>query len=378
MRFLDACSGISAASVAWKPLGWTCAGFSEIDPFACAVLAHHYPEVTNYGDITTADFRCVGPVDVLVGGTPCQGFSVAGRGAGMDDPRSRLALRFLDVAAECGAKWIVWENVFALTNKRHRRDFLGFLREMRVRGYSLAWRILDARYWGVAQQRRRVFVVGHLGDDWRPPAAVLFDAGSLRGDSAPGTTARTHVAALTACGVGTCGADDGQAQAGHLIAFDPMQITSAANRANPKPGDPCHTLHQRGAGMIAHTLRGDGFDASEDGTGRGTLIVFQTRIGRNGRGQPKAICDALTSSEGGSHTDSKPHVAYYDTVRRITPMEAERLMNVPDGYTLVPYRGKPAKDSPRYRALGNSIVTTVLRWLGERIEAVERGNYAVG
>ena len=187
MTFGSVCSGIEAASVAWNPLGWEAAWFSEIDRFPSLVLAHHYPEVPNLGDMTRIHERkefSARPIDVLVGGTPCQSFSVAGKRGGMDDHRGNLALVFSRIARLARARWVVWENVPGVLSSNGGRDFAAFLRSLSECGYMGFYRTADAQYFGVPQRRRRVFVVGYLGD-WRPAAAVLLERSSLSGNPPP-------------------------------------------------------------------------------------------------------------------------------------------------------------------------------------------------
>ncbi len=205
MRYATLCSGIGAPETAWEPLGWECAFHSEIEPFPCSVLAHHNPDVPNYGDMTKyKEWPNDGTVELICAGTPCQSFSVAGLRKGLDDPRGNLMLVFGAIAAKYRPRWLVWENVPGVLSSGGGKDFaslLGLLTGKRVvppvegwqnsgvlagigSAYGLAWRILDAQYFGVAQRRRRVFVVGYLGD-WRPAAAVLLEREGLRGDSAP-------------------------------------------------------------------------------------------------------------------------------------------------------------------------------------------------
>jgi DNA (cytosine-5)-methyltransferase 1 len=260
MRYGSVCSGIEAATVAWHPLGWRPAFYSEIDKFPRAVLAHHYPDVPLHGDFTTIREGEYEPIDLLVGGTPCQSFSIAGLRGGLGDARGNLALAFLQLARRSRARWVVWENVPGVLSSNGGRDFGSILGGLAELGYGFAYRVLDAQYFGVAQRRRRVFVVGHLGD-WRRAAAVLFERESLRGDTAPRRQAGPGVAALTANGVGTCGADDNQAQAGHLI----------ARALNAKGG--VGRIDGESETFVTHSLRADGFDASENGTGRGTPLV---------------------------------------------------------------------------------------------------------
>jgi DNA (cytosine-5)-methyltransferase 1 len=193
MKYISICSGIEAASVAWHSLGWEPLAFSEIEPFPCAVLAHHWPQVPNLGDMTkyenwTTDIR----PDLIVGGTPCQAFSVAGLRKGLADPRGNLTLTFLAILARYRPQWVVWENVPGVLSENTGAfgAFLGGLGEL---GYGFAYRVLDAQYFGVAQRRKRVFVVAYLGD-WRPAAAVLFERESLSGHTAPSREKREGVA----------------------------------------------------------------------------------------------------------------------------------------------------------------------------------------
>jgi DNA (cytosine-5)-methyltransferase 1 len=246
----------------------------------------------------------------------------------MDDPRGNLALEFLRLADATRAKWIVWENVPGVLSSNDGRDFGSFLGGLGEIGYGFAYRVLDAQYFGVPQRRRRVFVVGYFGD-WRPPAAVLLERESLRGHPAPGKETRQDTAGLAAGNLGNGGgrvASALMAKGGTgrnnadetYLAFDTTQITSAANRSDPKQGDPCHTL------------------------------------------------------AAGSHAPAVSINARRQQVRRLTPKECERLQGFPDNYTRVTYRGKPAKDGPRYKAIGNSMAVPVMRWIGERIVQVEK------
>lgn len=400
--------------MAWEGLGWEACGFSEIEPFPSAVLGHHYPGVLNLGDLTQYhDWPTTLRPDLIVGGTPCQSFSVAGLRQGLADPRGNLTLVFLGLLKRERPRWVVWENVPGVLSDQSGAfgAFLGGLGEL---GYGFAYRVLDAQYYGVAQRRRRVFVVGYLGD-WRRAAAVLFEPESLRGDPAPGRGA-------------------GQKPAPCLS-------------ARTKGGGGLGTDFECDGGLIpetAHTLRGEGFDASEDGTGRGTPLVaaFSGRArGDDGRGYDRAP-QVFENGVVGALDTMKPHCVAFDTtqvtskanysnpkegdpchplasgahppavafnmhksgnegssmgvaqertdclrafekspfavmhgaaaVRRLTPVECERLQGFPDGYTQVPVRGKPAADGPRYKALGNSMAVPVMRWIGERIALVEK------
>ena len=201
MKYLSVCSGIEAATVAWHPLGWQAVGFSEIEKFPSQVLAHHYPDVPNLGDMTKfKEWNFESNIDVFVGGTPCQSFSVAGLRKGLDDPRGNLMLTYLAIADKYRPRWLVWENVPGVLSSNGGKDFGTFLGGLGELGYGFAYRVLDAQYFGVAQRRRRVFVVGYLGD-WRCAAAVLFERHSLSGDPAPRREKRKGAAASVAPGV---------------------------------------------------------------------------------------------------------------------------------------------------------------------------------
>ncbi len=173
MKYGSVCSGIEAATVAWRSLGWLPVWFAEIDPYCCSLLQHHYPEVSNLGNITT--IKDPPAIDVLVGGTPCQSFSINGFRAGLDDARGQLTLRFCELAGQLCPRWIVWENVPNVLHVDGGRAFGAFTGLLAKFGYHLAYRILDLQYFGIPQRRRRLFVVGHSGD-WRCAAAVLFDS----------------------------------------------------------------------------------------------------------------------------------------------------------------------------------------------------------
>jgi len=184
MIYGSVCSGIEAATVAWEPLGWRPAWFAEIAEFPSAVLKHHYPLVPNLGDMTKiyekAEIKA--EIGLLVGGTPCQSFSLAGKRGGMDDPRGDLAIEFLRIARTTKPRWIVWENVPGVLSSQGGNDFRNFIEEIQKLGYGFAYRILDAQGFGVPQRRRRVILVGYFGD-WRPAVAVLFESSMLSWDT---------------------------------------------------------------------------------------------------------------------------------------------------------------------------------------------------
>ena len=385
MRYGSVCSGIEAATVAWHPLGWSPAWFSEIDPFPCAVLAHHYPTVPNLGDmtkITGADLDRAGAIDLLVGGTPCQSFSVAGLRRGLADPRGNLALVFLGLLDRARPRWVVWENVPGVLSSAGGRDFGAFLGALGELGYGWSYRVLDAQYFGVAQRRRRVFVVGHLGD-WRRACAVLLERSSLRGDPAPSREAGAGVAGCLDGGAHGGGFDDNDTRAGKCVE---VALPLRAGRQFSDMSDGM-------SNVVAHSIRADGFDASEDGTGRGTpLVAYQCRgsnVGpmgtvRAGNGnETGGVPFVFDWQSGGDARGLSPQAtaqlqrwqvpATMTTgVRRLTPVECARLQGFPDTYLDIVYRGKPACDGPKYKALGNSMAVPVMRWIGERIESVEK------
>ena len=199
VRYLSVCSGIEAASVAWEPLGWEPAAFAEVEKFPSAVLAHHWPQVPNLGDMTRHESWNLGAIDLLVGGTPCQSFSVAGLRKGLHDPRGGLMLTFLEIAQRQRPRWIVWENVPGVLSSDGGRDFGAFLGALGALGYGWAYRVLDAQWFGVAQRRRRVFVVGCLGDG-AAAATVLFESESVCRNPAPSREKGQGVAADAAGG----------------------------------------------------------------------------------------------------------------------------------------------------------------------------------
>ena len=339
MKYLSVCSGIEAATVAWHHMGWEPVAFSEIEKFPSQVLAHHYPAVPNWGDMTKFKEWPDATIDVFVGGTPCQSFSVAGLRKGLADPRGNLMLTYLAIAAKYRPKWVVWENVPGVLSSNGGNDFASLLRGLGELGYGFAYRILDAQYFGVAQRRRRVFVVGCFGD-WQRAAAVLFERHSLQGHPPPsrkkGQKPAPTISARTKGGdrLGTdfdcdgglipqgCGGEIAptlNSAFGSKLGLDNQHIDSGAGLFVACPGkdgtdlmgtltarmfnslgvrdveegallpvfmdplnqstssDVAKTLAARsdmdGMGVVTHSLRDEGFDASEDGTGRGTPLV---------------------------------------------------------------------------------------------------------
>jgi DNA (cytosine-5)-methyltransferase 1 len=351
LRYLSVCSGIEAATVAWHPLGWQPLAFSEIEPFPSAVLAHHYPNVPNLGDMTKFQEWPDEPVDLLVGGTPCQSFSVAGLRKGLEDPRGNLMLTYLAIAQRYRPRWLVWENVFGVLSSGGGRDFGTLLGALGVLGYGWAYRVLDAQWFGVAQRRRRVFVVAHLGD-WQRAAQVLFERESVQRNPAPSREARQGAAASVAqCFAGSRQSD----------VAAPLETTAHDySRAD-------------GFNMVAQVFKVRGGVEREDGSRGSTNIGKQAGKGYLGS-EERAFTLAAAQDQFVAQQVAVVHATTMQ-VRRLTPTECERLQGFPDGYTNIPWRKKPeAPDGPRYKALGNSMAVPCMAWIGQRIAEVDRGD----
>lgn len=297
LRYLSLFSGIGGFDLGFDRAGMVCAGQVEYDAAARSVLARHWPDVKRMNDVREVKGDEFGATDVICGGFPCQDVSVAGRRAGLAGERSGLWFEFHRLIDRVRPRWVVIENVPGLLSSNGGRDFAVILRGLVECGYGVAWRILDAQYFGVAQRRRRVFIVGSLGSG--RTAEVLFEREGGGGDSGPRRQARPELAADIAASI-------------------------RANGGGGRPNDAEHGL------TITHALTAEGYDASEDGTGRQNLVP----------------------------------VAFYG-VRRLTPVECERLQGFPDGHT------EGQSDSARYRQLGNAVAVPVAEWLGRRIVAAE-------
>ena len=406
MRYLSVCAGIEAATVAWHPLGWTPAAFAEIDAFPRAVLAHHYPDVPLHGDFTTIKGTEYGAVDLLVGGTPCQDFSIAGLRAGLAGERGNLTLEFLRLAGRTRPRWMVWENVPGVLSSDGGRALGAFLGGLAELGYGFAYRVLDAQFFGLAQRRERVFVVGYLGD-WRRAAAVLFERESLRWNPAPRREARERVARPIARGTDrSSGYRNDADTADNLIAstgdishcpnaggmgrldFESETFIAHAFDARQSDviqyGDRTGPLDTHGHSIaVAFTAKDHGADATFDLSP--TLRAGGHSKSHANGGVMPAIAYAFDARQSdviqyGDRTgplDTDGHSIAVQTgwrVRRLTPMECERLQGFPDRWTEIPWRGRPAElcpDGPRYRSLGNSMAVPCMAWIGRRIALVE-------
>lgn len=377
MRYLSVCSGIEAASVAWHHLGWKPVAFSEIEPFPSAVLAHHYPQVPNYGDMTKFQEWPIEPgtVDLLVGGTPCQSFSVAGLRKGISDPRGGLMLTYLEIARRFRPRWIVWENVPGVLSSTGGRDFGSFLGALGELGYGWAYRVLDAQWVrtqrhprAVPQRRRRVFVVGCLADPARA-AQVLFERESVCRDSAPRGTQGQGAAA------------DAEAGAGAGCYWGGSDIANTLTRKGcvdrmPDKDRPFAVL-QPVAGTLGN--RGLRSHTGLDGHGAYVSVPFTKAKRAQSTTDDETWVDGqvnptLSLFDQGETRATTVAVSQAMTVRRLTPRECERLQGFPDDWTLIPWRGKAADqcpDCPRYKALGNSMAVNCMAWIGERIAIVD-------
>jgi DNA (cytosine-5)-methyltransferase 1 len=331
VRYLSVCSGIEAATVAWHPLGWTPVAFAEIEKFPCAVLAHHYPNVPNWGDMTKFQEWPDANIDVLVGGTPCQSFSVAGLRRGLADPRGNLMLTYLAILDKYRPTWMAWENVPGVRSSNKGRDFGSFLGGLGELGYGWAYRSLDAQYFHLAQRRERVFVVGCLRG-WERAAQVLFEFESLSGNPAPSRETREG------------------------FTYDVAPCLAASGRGFERPGD----------------SRGQDCLVAFGGNNTSGPIDVATAVNACASEGVGVLREALSKiQEVWRSTYGKGEASTSWAVRRLTPKEAARLQGFQDDYLDITYRGKPAADGNKYKALGNSFAVPVVRWLGERIQMVE-------
>jgi DNA (cytosine-5)-methyltransferase 1 len=476
------CSGVEAATVAWHPLGWKPVAFSEIEKFPSEVLKHHYPDVPNLGDMTKYkewNFGTDG-LDLLVGGTPCQSFSVAGLRKGIEDPRGNLALVYCGILDKFRPKWFVWENVPGVLSSGKGRDFGSLLGAMAELGYSCAYRVLDAQYFNVAQRRNRVFIVGHLGD-WRNPAKVLFESDSLQRHTKPSRETREKApgyvadsaSALCARDYKGLNSDSLDSKAivevikpkfyenhasdsriseidvsptvrarwgtggGNVPLVQAIPIHDQATRLNKgnglgigSEGDPSPTLTCGDMHMVAYGFE-PGLAKREGNPNRfaeelsptlranmgdnqvATAHAWKMRYGKEGGGkgylgsdelaftlntqQDQQIAYSFDSLASNSMKSSNPisgcrevelsktidttnpcpsknqggiGIVQSMAIRKLTPMECERLQGFPDNYTNIK---ENCPDGPRYKAMGNSMAVPVMQWIGKRIQMVEDG-----
>jgi DNA (cytosine-5)-methyltransferase 1 len=369
-------AGIGGFDLAMERAGVRTVAAVEIEPDCRGVLARHFPETALFGDVTevTGDqLRAAGFVPergIICGGWPCQGNSVAGRRGGMADPRSGLWRHVVRLLAEARPRWFIGENVPGLLSVNGGRDFGTVLGDLDDLGYGVAWRVLDAQWFGVPQRRRRVFIAAGIGDPCGPVQVLLEPEGG-GGNPAAGGEARPDVAGTLGSRAGGSRTTDldghgayvvsalqggGRrghridaegAAGGHLIAFDAAQITSGENRANPQPGDPMPPLVSTGNPMVAQPMA---FNPQTGGS--------KARLGYGP--VPTALqAEQVTAVQAGT------------SVRRLTPRECERLQGLPDDWTRWLADGSEQSDSARYRQLGNAVAVPVAEWIARRVVALE-------
>lgn len=405
MLYISCFSGIEAASVAVKKAGlsWEPVAFSEIEPFASAVLAHHYPQVPNLGDITKINWeKYAGTIGLVCGGSPCQAFSVAGLRRSLSDPRGNLTLEYMRAVHQIKPRWVVWEQVpgvmsasgnplgcfmaglagydSQITPPGGRWGNVGCLPAKNEQSYSIAYRILDAQHFGVPQRRRRIFLVGHIGTrDWWKPLEVLFERDSEGRDFAPGRKAGQKVAGNAGSGVeGVVTSKIVQ----HAIAFnwqsggycmiEPREeIANTVQRCQTQAVAFAQNTRdevrlQGGDGQVVGAL------AAQPGMKQTTYLAFAQN--QEGELRTSEVANTVTTT-GNASARGTGNVLHGSIVRRITPTEEERLQGFPDSHTKIPYRNKPADlcpDGPRYKALGNSWAVPVAQWVFERIDKVDK------
>ena len=362
LNVLTACSGIGAPEHAWRDLPFNFIGCSEIEPFPSAVLQHHYPTVKNYGDMTKyRDWKIDEPVTALFAGTPCQSFSVAGLRQGLDSPNGNLALVFLGMVERFAPRWVIYENVPGLLSSNGGRDFGAFLGALGELGFGYCYRTLDSQFFNVPQRRKRVFVVGYLGD-WRRAAAVLFERESLSGDITKSRKTRQKVAPSVTTGPPYSRTEN------ERVEVDALVVNRKANEAKDVSDIVMQSLYRE---------KGHGDYTASDTSG--TLLAQEGKRAVDLVTWPAEIGNTLGADYGDKRGANNQHInagaPYFipsqDRVRRITCGEAEKLQGFEPGYTDIEYRGKPAPDSQRYKALGNSMTVDVVKWIGQRIQMVE-------
>lgn len=410
MTFGSLFAGIGGFDLAFQRNGMRCVWQAEKDANCRSVLRNHHfgvhrEIIEDVKHVNKADH--ISP-DVICGGFPCQDLSVAGKRAGLAGDRSGLFFEYMRIVGELVPNWVVIENVPGLLSSNKGRDMATVLGTLEKLGYGTAYRTLDSQYFGVPQRRRRVFIVGCIGADWRSAAKVLFEPESLPWNPPPQRETQQEVAGTLDAGSGQrrgAGQSPGMLTVANaltasngqrndpsndtLLAFDTTNVTSPTNRSNPKPGDPCHTLNsQSHPPAIAYRTTGnDGAYETGDRVGAlncGTdpnqhVIAYQchgSSVGpagtlRTNTDSVPFICPTIDASYndkfGSNQWVDQGHGLLGPGVRRLTPRECERLQGFPDDWTRYRSDGTKLKDSPRYRMLGNAVTVNVAEWIGKRI-----------
>ena len=398
MTYLSLFSGIGGFDLALDRAGFRCVGQVEIDKDCNRVLASHWPNVQRHQNVETYQGKR-GAADIVCGGFPCQDLSVAGKRAGLAGKRSGLWSEFRRVIAEVAPRWVLIENVPGLLSSNGPRDMGALLWQLGQLGYGWSYRVLDLQFFRVPQRRRRVFIVGCLGDAGRA-AQVLFEPESCDGDSAPRREAGEGVAGSLGGGAAGRGWNDDTDRAGAFI----PDVYGGNNCTGPRAAAAVNAGGQRRQDfetenfVVTHTLKGEGHDGSEDGTGRGVLLVFESVVARNGRGAPDTKARALRASADGGRTDCRPLVFQQNQrnelremevagalpnqpgmkqqnylnaggIRRLTPLECLRLQSFPDDWLDL---DPPISDSAKYRMTGNAIAPIVAEWIARRIASLNQ------
>lgn len=400
MRYLSLFSGIEAATQAWQPLGWECVGVSEIEPFPCAVLEHHYPNVPNLGDVTKIaeqQIKDLGQIDLIVFGSPCQNLSVAGNRKGLSGTQSGLfydSIRIIRYAREhCGTRFALWENVPGAFSSNKGADFAEVVKHMAgldnvntpANGWGkegaavgdnglLEWSVLDAQWFGLAQRRKRVFAIVDFGD-WTSRPPILLERESLRGDSAPSREARESATANARASAAKRGFDKqriGQYADNNVASTCAARdYKDATDLVVESVAYPINTMTCQGRPSDNGRM---GLGIGDDGDPCPTITSAHSHAvayGCNLRPQEIGLTTELSQTLRASDYKERPAVFKGSVVRRLTPIECERLQGFPDDFTKIPYRGKSVDDCPngvRYKALGNSMAVNVMAWIGQRIQ----------
>lgn len=361
IEYASFCSGIEAPYEAWKELGFKPLYFSEIEPFPCSVLAHYHPEIPNIGDMLKAHdnqiFKKENP-RLIIAGTPCQGFSNAGKRGGLQhDERAQLAIEFVRILESKRPQWFIWENVpgvfssYSDTAIRdsekeweeadQSNDFITFISEIEKLGYGICWRVFDAQHFGVPQRRRRIWVVGYLGD-WRPSARVLFEFEDMQGDIKKGLGKEQQPPAET--GNGTSLYDFQQS--------DLYGEGGVGNTLNTRSGDPSRSDIVVKSELHAYSK------SHRPGH-------IDTRVRNDG------IANTVSCGDGGANQSTVNIVTCGLVARKLTENECGALQGFPYKYLQINHNGKPAKKTPQYKAYGNSQPVPVLRWIGARLKMID-------